>query len=125
MGVGVTLFVSPLPIISTILMRFAYTTLLIAQQKLISRHYVFVQQLWKTIQQKNMTGAGLCRWTVPVMVSLVGLLIQSINPFLPGKPTYLLESSFLVSLASNLYRTLLPQDCHDIPVVKRFLYFPY
>ncbi|KAF8230494.1 hypothetical protein L208DRAFT_1281631, partial [Tricholoma matsutake] len=58
-----------------------------------------------------------------------GWLAHPINPSIsvwtPGKPTYLLESSFLVSLASNLYGELLPQDCSEIPVVKCSLYFPY
>jgi hypothetical protein len=61
--------------------------------------------------------------------SVPGRFAHPINPSIsvrmPGKPTYLLESSFLVSLASTLYEELLPQDRREIPVVKRSLFFPY
>ena len=61
--------------------------------------------------------------------SVPGQFAHLINPsilvHMPGKPTYLLESSFLVSLASMLYEELLPQDHHKIPVTKHSLFFPY
>ncbi|KAF8230111.1 hypothetical protein L208DRAFT_1283483 [Tricholoma matsutake] len=61
--------------------------------------------------------------------SVPGWFAHPINPsisvHMPGKPTYLLESSFLVSLASTLYKELLPQDHHEIPVMKHSLFFPY
>jgi len=49
----------------------------------------------------------------------------SISVRMPGKPTYLLESSFLVLLASTLYEELFPQDHCEIPVMKHSLFFPY
>jgi hypothetical protein len=58
-----------------------------------------------------------------------GRFAHPINPTIsvrtPGKPTFLFESSFLVTLSSSLYQELLPRDRRILPVVKRSDHFPY
>ena len=58
-----------------------------------------------------------------------GRLAHPINPSIsirtPGKPTFLFESSFLVTLSSTLYQELLPQDWRILLSVKRSEHFPY
>jgi hypothetical protein len=44
---------------------------------------------------------------------------------MPGQPTYLFESSFLLSLSLSLYQELQPQDLCELPTVKCSEYFPY
>ena len=55
--------------------------------------------------------------------------VHLINPSLsiqtPGKPTFLFESTFLVTLSCNLFQELRPQDRRNLPLVKRSEYFPY
>ena len=43
----------------------------------------------------------------------------------PGQPTYLFESSFLVSLSSSLHEELQLQDLCEVPTIKCSEYFPY
>ena len=63
------------------------------------------------------------------VINVPGQLIHPINPsmsvHMPGQPTYLFESSFLVSLSSSLFQELQPQDFRDLPTVKSSEYFPY
>ena len=63
------------------------------------------------------------------VTNVPGRLIHPINPtmsvHMPGQPTYLFESSFLLSLSSSLYQELRPQDLYEIPTVKRSEHFPY
>ncbi|KAJ7673391.1 hypothetical protein B0H17DRAFT_947258 [Mycena rosella] len=58
-----------------------------------------------------------------------GRLVQPLNPTLsaraPGKPTYLFESSELLSYAAALLEQLLPEDLGDIPNAMRTDRFPY
>ena len=55
--------------------------------------------------------------------------IHPINPSVsiqkPGNPTFLFESTFLVTLSCNLFQELRPQDRKNIPVVKKSEHFPY
>jgi len=61
--------------------------------------------------------------------NIPGHLVHPLNPSIsvqtPGKPTFLFDSSFFVTMSSSLYQELLPQDQCTLPVVKRTLYFPY
>jgi hypothetical protein len=63
------------------------------------------------------------------VTNVPGHLIYPINPMMsvhiPGEPTYLFESSFLLSLSLSLHQELQPQDLCDLPTVKRSEYFPY
>lgn len=63
------------------------------------------------------------------VMNVPGRLIHPINPtmsvHMPGQPTYLFESSFLLSLSSSLYQELQPQDLRELPTVKCSEYFPY
>jgi hypothetical protein len=58
-----------------------------------------------------------------------GRFIHPLNPSvsvrMPGKPTFLFESSFLVTISSSLFQELLPYDLRSIPAVKRSPFFPY
>lgn len=58
-----------------------------------------------------------------------GRLAHSLNPSIsirtPGKPTFLFESSFLVTLSTTLYQELSPQDRQILPSVKCSEHFPY
>lgn len=64
-----------------------------------------------------------------VCENIPGRLIHPVNPTIsikvPGKPTYLFESSFLVTLCASLHQELLPSEYCCIPDVKRSEYFPY
>ena len=55
--------------------------------------------------------------------------IHPINPSVsiqkPGKPMFLFESTFLVTLSCTLFQELRPQDRKNIPVVKQSEHFPY
>jgi hypothetical protein len=55
--------------------------------------------------------------------------IQPINPSvsvqIPGKLTFLFESTFLVTLSFSLFQELRPQDWKNLLVVKWSEYFPY
>ena len=55
----------------------------------------------------------------------VHLLNPSISVLIPGKPTFLFESSFLVNLSCSLFQELQPEDYRHLPMVKRSEYFPY
>lgn len=58
-----------------------------------------------------------------------GHYIHPINPSVSvqrmGNPTFLFESTFLVTLSCSLFQELRPQDRKHIPVVKRTENFPY
>lgn len=61
--------------------------------------------------------------------NIPGRFAHPINPSIsvrtPGKPTFLFDSPFLVTMASSLFQELLPQDQRVLPVVKRSDHFPY
>jgi hypothetical protein len=63
------------------------------------------------------------------VTNVPGHLIHPINPtmsvHMPGQPTYLFKSSFLLLLSSSLYQKLWPQDLYEIPTVKCSEHFPY
>lgn len=58
-----------------------------------------------------------------------GCFIQPLNPpvsvQIPGKPTFLFTSSFLVTISSSLFQELSPHNLCSIPVVKCSPFFPY
>ena len=55
----------------------------------------------------------------------VHLLNPAISVLRPGKPTFLFEGSFLVTLSCSLFQDLQPQDYRRLPVVRRTEFFPY
>jgi hypothetical protein len=61
--------------------------------------------------------------------NIPGQLIHPVNPTISlqtsGKPTFLFESHFLMTMAATLYQELLPQDRRGIPTVKQSEFFPY
>ncbi|KAH9028337.1 hypothetical protein EDB85DRAFT_2147919 [Lactarius pseudohatsudake] len=61
--------------------------------------------------------------------NIPGQNIHPINPSVsvqnPGKPTFLFESTFLVTLSCTLFQELRTQDRKKLPVVKRSEHFPY
>lgn len=61
--------------------------------------------------------------------NIPGPAVHPINPSLsvqkPGTPTFLFESTFLVTLSCNLFQELRPQDRKNLPVIKWTEYFPY
>ena len=61
--------------------------------------------------------------------NILGQGVHPINPSLsiqrPGHPTFLFESTFLVTLSCNLFQELRPQERKNLPVIKRSEYFPY
>jgi hypothetical protein len=61
--------------------------------------------------------------------SVDGRYVHALNPAIsvltPGKPTYLFEGSFLVTLSCSLFQDLQPQDYRSLPVVRRSEDFPY
>ncbi|KAH8992267.1 hypothetical protein EDB86DRAFT_2806286, partial [Lactarius hatsudake] len=63
--------------------------------------------------------------------NIPGRGVHPINPSLsvqnPGKPTFLFESTFLVTLSCNLFQELRPlaHGRRNLPVVRRLEYFPY
>ena len=65
----------------------------------------------------------------PSCDDIVGQSIQPINPSVsvcrPGKPTFLFESNFLVTLSCTLFQELTPQDRKNLPKVKQSEDFPY
>jgi hypothetical protein len=58
-----------------------------------------------------------------------GWFVHPVNPAVslrtPGKPTFLFESSFLLTLAASLHQELLPQDIRELANVRRSDWFPY
>ena len=60
---------------------------------------------------------------------IAGQYVHPINPSIsihqPGKPTFLFESDFLVTLSCNLFQDLAPQDRKNIPKIRRSEDFPY
>ena len=58
-----------------------------------------------------------------------GQYIHSLNPAIsilaPGKPTFLFEGSFLVTLSCSLFQDLRPQDYRRLPLVRGTDFFPY
>lgn len=65
----------------------------------------------------------------PLCKNVPGHFMHPINPTVSiqalGKPTFLFESLFLVTLSSSLYQELLPQDWRILPVMKHSEHFPY
>ncbi|KAN0138828.1 hypothetical protein V8E53_003216 [Lactarius tabidus] len=61
--------------------------------------------------------------------NIPGQGVHLINPSLSvqklGKPTFLFESTFLVTLSCNLFQELRPQDQRNLPVIKQTEHFPY
>ena len=61
--------------------------------------------------------------------NIPGQAVHPINPSLsvqrPGQPTFLFESTFLVTLSCNLFQELRPQERRSLPVVKQTEHFPY
>ena len=55
----------------------------------------------------------------------IHLLNPAISVLRPGKPTFLFEGSFLVTLSCSLFQDLRPQDYRALPVVRRTEFFPY
>jgi hypothetical protein len=71
-------------------------------------------------------------WSLQMEAScdnIPGQGVHPINPSLsvqkPGQPTFLFESTFLVTLSCNLFQELRPQDRRNLPVIKQSEYFPY
>ncbi|KAH9170291.1 hypothetical protein EDB89DRAFT_2190372 [Lactarius sanguifluus] len=58
-----------------------------------------------------------------------GRYVHSLNPAIsilrPGKPTFLFEGSFLVTLSCSLFQDLRSQDYQSLPVLRRTEFFPY
>ncbi|KAH9027882.1 hypothetical protein EDB85DRAFT_2170547 [Lactarius pseudohatsudake] len=58
-----------------------------------------------------------------------GRYVHSLNPVIsvlrPGKPMFLFEGSFLVTLSCSLFQDLRSQDYQSLPVVRRTEFFPY
>ena len=61
--------------------------------------------------------------------NIPGRFVHPVNPLIsvrnPEHPTFLFESTFLVTLSCNLFQGLAPQDRWHLPVVKRSEFFPY
>ncbi|KAI9430083.1 hypothetical protein H4582DRAFT_2064198 [Lactarius indigo] len=61
--------------------------------------------------------------------SIDGRHVHALNPTVsvlsPGKPTFLFEGSFLVTLSCSLFQDLQPQDYRSLPVVRHTEFFPY
>jgi hypothetical protein len=71
-------------------------------------------------------------WSLRMEASCDNILGQHVHPVNPsisvqksGEPTFLFESTFLVTLACNLFQELTPQDRKKLPVVRRSESFPY
>jgi hypothetical protein len=60
--------------------------------------------------------------------AVVGRFLHPVNPAVSvrtGKPAFLFDSSFLLTMAASLYQELLPHDLYNLPEVKRSEWFPY
>lgn len=61
--------------------------------------------------------------------NIPGQFIYPINPPVavrnPGVPTFLFESSVLLTIATTIHQQLTPKDLKDLPTVKRSEHFPY
>lgn len=61
--------------------------------------------------------------------NIPGQAVHPINPSLsvqrPGQPTFLFESTFLVTLSCNLFQELRPQERRNLPIVRQSEHFPY
>ena len=71
-------------------------------------------------------------WSLQMEAScdnIPGTAVHPLNPSLsvqrPGQPTFLFESTFLVTLSCNLFQQLRPQERRDLPVIKQSEHFPY
>ena len=71
-------------------------------------------------------------WTLQMEAAcdnIPGQAVHPINPSVsvqtPGKPTFLFESTFLVTLSCNLFQELRPKDRRNLPVIKQSESFPY
>jgi hypothetical protein len=71
-------------------------------------------------------------WSLQMEAScdnIPGQGVHPINPSLsvqkPGQPTFLFESTFLVTLSCNLFQELRPEDRRNLLVIKQSEYFPY
>jgi hypothetical protein len=60
---------------------------------------------------------------------VLGRLLHPVNPAVSvrmmGKPMFLFESSFLLTMAASLHQELLPQDLRNLLEVKHSEWFPY
>lgn len=69
------------------------------------------------------------RWMDASCDNVQGDYIHPINPSIsvqrPGMPTFLFESTFLVTVSCSLFEGLHPQDHRRLPNVKVSEYFPY
>ena len=61
--------------------------------------------------------------------NIPGQHVHPINPSVsiqsPGKPTFLFESTFLVTLSCGLFQQLRPEDHKTLPVIQCSEFFPY
>jgi hypothetical protein len=61
--------------------------------------------------------------------NIPGQHVHPINPSVsiqrPGKPTFLFESTFLVTLSCGLFQELRPEDRKTLPVIQRSEFCPY
>ena len=71
-------------------------------------------------------------WSLQMEAScdnIPGQHVHPINPSVsiqsPGKPTFLFESTFLVTLSCGLFQQLRPEDRKTLPVIQRSEFFPY
>ncbi|KAI0282409.1 hypothetical protein BC826DRAFT_874317, partial [Russula brevipes] len=88
--------------------------------------------LQRATLEDDMTQAHDWCWSSkmgPSCNDVMGHHVHPINPTVsvqrPGKPAFLFESMFLVTLACNLFQELMTQDRKDLPKVKRCEDFPY
>jgi hypothetical protein len=93
--------------------------------------YQILRLLPATIEDNRSQEYDWC-WSLQMettVTNVPGRFVHPINPTMsvraPGQPTYLFESSFLVSLSSSLHEELQPQDLRELPTVKCSIYFPY
>jgi len=71
-------------------------------------------------------------WSLQMEAScdnISGQHVHPINPSVsiqrPGKPTFLFESTFLVTLSCGLFQQLRPEDRKTLPVIQCSEFFPY
>jgi hypothetical protein len=71
-------------------------------------------------------------WSLQMEAScdnIAGQHVHPVNPSVsvqrPGKPTFLFESTFLVTLSCGLFQQLRPEDRKTLPIIQRSESFPY